>query len=36
MVRPVPRGSLRTKIRSERLPTLSDWSGSFVNDLAMT
>lgn len=28
-------GTPRTKIWSERLPTLSDWSDSFVNDLAM-
>lgn len=33
---PGTAGAPRTKIWSERLPTLSDWSGSFVNDLAMT
>ncbi|MGW6195999.1 hypothetical protein ACWF0M_07595 [Kribbella sp. NPDC055110] len=29
-------GTPRTKIWSERLPTLSDWSDSFVNDLALS
>lgn len=32
---PTTAGTPRTKIWSERLPTLSDWSDSFVNDLAM-
>lgn len=29
-------GKPRTKIWSERIPTLADWSDSFVNDLAAT
>ncbi|WP_350278487.1 hypothetical protein [Kribbella sp. HUAS MG21] len=33
---PGTAGTPRTKVWSERLPTLSDWSDSFVNDLAMT
>jgi hypothetical protein len=33
---PGTAGTPRTMIRSERLPTLSDWSDSFVNDLAMS
>ncbi|MFF0344188.1 hypothetical protein [Kribbella sp. NPDC004875] len=33
---PGTAGTPRTKIWSERLPTLSDWSDSFVNDLAMS
>ncbi|GAA1608525.1 hypothetical protein GCM10009742_68550 [Kribbella karoonensis] len=32
---PSTAGTPRTKVWSERLPTLSDWSDSFVNDLAL-